>query len=96
MAQRQGPQHGDTMQGTFLNSIDSSSAQREQGQVNQESQVGALNFGDISISKDRGPLQERKQKLEADTCTRKEQREMCHMGGKKQDGNHCKFGETWP
>lgn len=56
MAQRQGPERGETMQGTFLNSIESISAQREQGQVSQESQVGALNVGEIFVHKDQGLL----------------------------------------
>lgn len=56
VAQPQCPQRGDTMQGTFLNSVESISAQREQGHVNQESQAGALNVGEISIGKDQGLL----------------------------------------
>lgn len=42
MAQRQGPKLGEALQGAFLNSVNSISAQREQGQVNQESQIGLL------------------------------------------------------
>lgn len=42
VAQRQGPKLGEAVQGAFLNSIDSISAQREQGQVNWESQIGPL------------------------------------------------------
>lgn len=56
VAQRQDPERGETMQGTFLNSIESISAQREQGQVSQESQVGALNVREISVRKDQGLL----------------------------------------
>lgn len=42
MSQRRGPKLGEAMLGAYLNSIDSISAQREQGQVNLESQVGTL------------------------------------------------------
>lgn len=42
VSQRRGPKLGEAMQGAYLNSIDSISAQREQGQVNLESQVGTL------------------------------------------------------
>lgn len=42
MSQRQGPKLGEAVQGAFLNSTDSISAQRQQGQVSKEGQVGAL------------------------------------------------------
>lgn len=42
VAQRQGPKLGEAVQEAFLNSTDSISAQREQGQVNQKSQIGML------------------------------------------------------
>lgn len=85
VAQRQSPERGETMQGTFLNSIDSISAQREQGRVNQESQVGALNVEEISICKDQGLLV-----VSGATVGKKAQpRSRCaHKEGTKGDMSH--------